>query len=761
MLVSLNWFKEFAIFPDEGTLIHDLNCIGFEVEGVHYKGRNLSKIVVGHIKEFKAHPDADRLRVAQVDIGSDTIQIVTAAENVNEGDKIPVSLHGATLAGGLKIKKGKLRGVESNGMMCSAVECGLTDTSPGVWVLPTDTPVGVDFIEVAGLVDTVLDISILPNRGDALSLLGLARECHALYGESKSFSPKEIAPTQQSNITCEVDPNFCSYYRAQKISGVHNKSTPLQFQTKLYYSGFRPLSWLVDVTNIVMIETGQPMHAFDAANIESIRATLAQGQSVELLNEKTYTLDATIPIIEYNGRIEAVAGVMGARESEVNDATNSIVLETALFDSVVVRKATKTLGVRSESSNRFEKHVDAEGLMIGVARVHELLAMHDDIHVYEPAVKGDLAQQTTTIDIHMDTINQFLGTSYSLDEVKQQLSPLGFEVDGTQVHVPSFRANDCQEWPDIAEEMCRFSGIEEVNPAPMVHMLRVQHHPLWMKRQDFQQRALHLGLTEVVPFPLLENDVDGQPAILNPITPELTALRSNALKSLIDIAAFNATRHPLPCRLFSMGPVWSSNGDEHWHFSALIAGDRHHEPHASAHQRGIDFYYIKGVVEQLLGHEFDVQRSDNSRLHPGQSADILVDGSTIGCFGILHPSIQSKRKLGVCGLIEFNLAAVGVRSKHQYQLISKYPSTTRDVTYIMDHGVSVGDALAILRTNKPTACESIILCGVYQKPGSDEVNVSFRMIYQDNEGSLEMVEVNAIHKTFAEEVVQKLPCRFP
>lgn len=192
MLVSLNWFKEFAVFPDERTLIHDLNRIGFEIEAVHHKGRDLSKIVVGHIKEFKAHPDADRLRVAQVDIGSDTIQIVTAADNVNEGDKIPVSLHGATLAGGLKIKKGKLRGVESNGMMCSAVECGLTDTSPGVWVLPTDTPVGVDFIEAAGLLDTVLDISILPNRGDALSLLGLARECHALYGQSKSFSPKEV-----------------------------------------------------------------------------------------------------------------------------------------------------------------------------------------------------------------------------------------------------------------------------------------------------------------------------------------------------------------------------------------------------------------------------------------------------------------------------------------------------------------------------------------------------------------------------------------
>ena len=761
MLVSLNWLKEFAYFPDEDTLVRDLNRIGFEIEDVHHKGTELSKIVVGHIKEFKPHPDADRLRIAQVDIATETIQIVTAADNVNEGDKIPVSLHGATLAGGLKIKRGKLRGVESNGMMCSAVECGCTDTSPGVWVLPPDTPVGVDFIDAAGLIDTVLDIAILPNRGDALSLMGLARECNALYGKPKSFEPKESNAIGKSEITCEIDSSFCRYYRAQKITGVNNKQTPLQFQTKLYYAGFRPLSWLVDVTNIVMVETGQPMHAFDANGINSIKATYASGQSVELLNEKTYALDASIPVIDCNGTIEAVAGVMGARESEVSQSTNSIVLETALFDSVVVRKATKTLGVRSESSNRFEKHVDAAGLMIAVARVHELLAMHDDIQVQEPTFKGDLTQQTTTIDINIETMNQFLGTSYSLENVKQQLRPLGFDVAGTEVQVPSFRANDCQEWPDIAEEMCRFSGIEGVTPRPMSDTLRVKHHPLWTRRRDYQTRALNLGLTEVVPFPLCETDVDGQPVILNPITPELTALRSNATQSLIDIAAFNAARHQSPCRLFSMGPVWSKDRNEHWHFSALIAGDRHHEPHTGAHQNGIDFYYVKGVVEQLLGREFDVKRSENPLLHPGQSADILVNGQLLGCFGMLHPSIQSKRKLGSCGLIEFDLEAVGRETTSQYKLISKYPSTTRDVTYIMDAGVLVGDVLAILRANKPTACESIICCGVYQKEGSDEVNVSFRMIYQDNEGSLEMAHVNNIHKAFAEEVLQKLPCRFP
>ena len=671
---------------------------------------------------------------------------------------------GAVLAGGLKIKKGKLRGVESNGMMCSAVECGLTDTSPGVWVLPPNTPVGVDFIEHAQLLDTVLDVAILPNRGDALSLVGLARECQALYGTKKTFNPQPQSASGDAQLTCTIDSSFCNYYRAQKITGVTNQHTPLTYQTRLYYSGYRPLSWLVDVTNIVMIETGQPLHAFDASNITSIEATYGRGETIELLNEKEVTLDASIPVIKLNNQPSAVAGVMGAQQGEVSHQTQAIILETALFDSVVVRKATKTLGIRSESSNRFEKHVDASGVELAVARVHELLSAHDTITVHSPVEAGQCQATTLEIQIDIARINQFLGTSFSDKDVHARLEPLGFTVNGTTVSVPSYRTNDCTEWPDIAEELCRFSGIEDVTPTPIADMVPINHSAQWRQRQAIQQAALQLGLTEVVPFPLHAPDDSSQPVILNPITPELTVLRSSAIQSLIATAQFNATRHHAPCRLFTIGPVWQSDGTEQLHFAAYVAGPHHHEPHLPAHNRSVDFFSLKGLVEQILqGQAFDVQKSASPALHPGQSADIIIAGQSVGSFGMLHPAHAAESKLdATAGVIEINLSALpNVAPATPYKAVSKFPSTTRDVTYIMDAGVSVGDVLQILRDNKPALCDSINLCGIYQKEGSEDVNASFRMIYQDNEGSLEMAAVNDIHKTFAEEVIQKLPCRFP
>lgn len=763
MLVSLNWLSEFCHWPDTETLVNDLNRIGFEVESWAKKGSDLSHIVVGKINEFSNHPDAERLRIAMVDIGSETIQIVTAADNVKNGDKIPVSLPGATLSGGLKIKKGKLRGVESNGMMCSAVECGLTDTSPGVWVLPPDVPIGHDFIELAHLVDTVLDIAILPNRGDALSYIGLARECQALYGTTAPIEQKELPVSKTSSgIQCQMDPSIGDYYRAQKITGINNKHTPIMHQTRLYYSGYRPISWIVDVTNIAMAETGQPLHAFDARKVDRIDVMYGTGESIELLNEKTYALTNTIPVVKINNAIGAVAGVMGANQHAVDSDTTDIVLESAQFDATIVRKATKTLGLRSESSNRFEKHVDSGALMCGVRRAYELLRLHDDIHVFEANECGQLNAPTKTIDIQINRINQLLGTGYTIDDVRTKLKPLGFQCEGTQMTVPSWRTFDCSEWPDIAEELCRLSGIEDVSPVPIKIGSHVAHHPMWRVRQRIHSTAIQMGLTEVVPFPLSENVAKDQPLILNPISPELAQLRSTGVSSLLDIAAFNASRHQRPCHIFSIGPVWSNCGKESTHVSALIQGTYHYQPHLPSHSISIDFFDVKGMVDQLLeGHVYDTIRSTSPWLHPGQGADILINNKTIGFFGMIHPSLTDGRRLMPSGYIELNLDQLPAGHRPQYEPVSKYPSTSRDVTYIMKEDTSVGDALRILLDHKPKECDTISLCGYYKKENSNEVNVSFRMVYQDNSRSLEMDAVNKIHKTFAEEVIEKLPCRFP
>ncbi len=762
MLVSLNWLSEFCELPTPSQLVEDFNRIGFEIESDETKGKGLTKIVVGHILEFKNHPDADRLRIASVDIGTDTVQIVTAAENVNTGDKIPVSLPGAILANGMKIKKGKLRGVESNGMMCSAVECGLTDTSPGVWVLPENTPVGVDFIKEAQLKDTILDIAILPNRGDALSLIGLARECQALYGTNKAvkFDPKYSSKGKQSSITCQVDQTICSYYRAQKISGVLNKTTPLQYQTRLYYSGFKPKTWLVDVTNIVMIETGQPLHAFDADGVNEINVTKANNETVQLLNEKEYKLSPNVSVVKVNQSIAAIAGIMGARQYEVSELSTAIILESAIFDAVDVRQGTKALGVRSESSARFEKSVDPSGLQLAVARVLQLLSMHDNIEINQEIVVGQPLTLSAQIDVDIVKLNQFLGTNYGFSDLKKQLTPLGFKVNKAQVTVPSWRANDCQEWPDIAEEMCRFSGIEDIIPKAIESNIEINHDDVWIKRQQFQTAAIHLGLTEVIPFPLNEKDrIPNQPLILNPISPELTELRSNAVSSLLNIAAVNASRHQRPCRLFTIGPAWDQKGTEYCHFSALLQGSSHFEPHLETHKTSVDFYQMKGILDQLLGGvKYDLVASTEEILHPGQSADMIIKGTKVGFFGMLHPTLQKQQRIDKSAVLEFNVSEVPMEIRN-YDLITKFPATTRDVTYIMPADQQVQDIIDILFANKPTICDSIVLCGYYKK--DTEVNVSFRMIYQSPERSLEMAEVNQTHQTFAEAVIKKLPCRFP
>jgi phenylalanyl-tRNA synthetase beta chain len=763
MLVSLNWLSEFCDWPDTNTLVNDLNRIGFEVESVTQKGVELSRIVIGVIEQFEPHPDADRLRVAQVNIGNERVQIVTAADNVSLGDAIPVSLPGATLAGGLNIKSGTLRGVISNGMMCSAVECGLTDTSPGVWVLPPDAPVGECFITVAGLVDTVLDISILPNRGDALSYMGLARECGVLYGNSKKINiPSPPKPHGSSNATCAINDPFCSYYSVQKISGIHHRYTPLITQTRLYYTGFRPVSWIVDVTNVAMCETGQPLHAYDARKISHFEASLSTAASVQLLNEKECRISNQTPVIMVDGAIGALAGVMGAMAHSVGNDTTDIYLEAAQFEASVIRKTSKDTGIRTESSIRFERHTDASALLAGVARVCELLGMVDDIQVNSPVSEGSLGPDPVTIPIDIEKINQLLGTLFTDQDISDRLTPLGFECNGDVITVPSWRVNDCHEWPDIAEELCRFYGMDRISSVSPEPLRQCAHDAKWIIQNRFHQTAILMGLTEVIPFPLTKEMRQDQPSILNPISTDLVELRSMGIESLLTALQFNSARHSHPCRLFSIGPVWSKTGVEGTHFSAVVQGPLQYQPYLPDQTNQVNFYDIKGLVDRLLtGIDYKLDRCNHYLFHPGQSAVILVNNRVIGWFGMAHPVILSDYKLIKTGLIELNVLGLNSPKMTLYSPVSKYPATTRDVTYIMNKSTSVAEVLDILNQFKPNQCVRITLCGYYLNPKSDDVSASFRMIYQDDHSSLEMEAVNQIHQTFARHVIDKIPCRFP
>ena len=766
MRISYNWLAEYCNCPNIEELERDLNRIGFEVESIEEKGSSLSNIKIGKIQSFEPHPDADRLRIAQVDIGEYVTQIVTAADNVNEGDIIPVSLPGAILANGLKIKQSKLRGIESNGMMCSAVECGLTDDADGVWVLPRNCKVGEDFIKIAQLNDFILDVSVLPNRGDCLSIFGLARECQVLYGEKK-IDLETFTGIGKAEIKLDVNKQLCSYYQATKITGIDKSTeTPLVMQVRLYYCGMRPISWLVDVTNYVMLEYGQPLHAFDAAELNAIKVEIGENTSVDLLNEKSVSVEG-LPVIKVNHSIGAIAGVMGALGSEISINTSAIVLESAIFNPIKTRKATKKLGLRSESSNRFEKGVDIFHLQLAVRRVIELLSNSSDITILEPTIINDESDETHLISFDIDKINNFLGTTYNQTEFNNRLNPLGFNFIDDKVQVPSWRKNDCKNWPDIAEEMIRFDGMDAIKSRVIEKMVEINHDPLYKFENIIRDRCIANGLTEVIPFPLISKDInEKQERLENPISEDLSTLRSNGFQSLLECIKFNSTRHGDNNQIFSIGPKWSESGDEEIILTVLIQGERQYESYLNSeyHTNAYNFYDSKGLVESIIQmSNINVERSTNTWLHPGQAANIFINDICIGACGVLHPSHQESYKCGKTIGVELNLSKlVQLKRKNlSYNPISKYPSTTRDVTYIMESSVSIDRILSVLNNNRPVLCKFIRCCGYYQPNESKDVNVSFRMTYQDDESSCNTELVNQIHKEFANSVISLLPCRFP
>lgn len=771
MKVSYKWLNDFCKCPEISTLISDFNKIGFEIEGVENKGQNLSNIITGKIISFEGHPDADRLRVAKVDIKSEIIQLVTAAQNVNKGDIIPVSLPGAILASGLKIKKSKLRGIESNGMMCSAIECGLTDDADGVWVLPKDTPIGVDFIEFAELKDTILDVSVLPNRGDCLSIFGLARECSALYGNTlKDNAFKLNFIDDKANINIKLTKEISKFYQATKITGIDTSAeTPLKIQTRLYYCGMRPISWLVDVTNYVMLEFGQPLHAFDAENLNSIAIEFgSEKDQIHLLNDKKVKVNQ-LPIIRINDKVGAIAGVMGAIGSEVTNKTSEIVLESAIFDPIITRKASQKIGLRSESSNRFEKGRDFFHLNLSVSRVIELISENNsnEISIYKPEIINNLDNMNDQIKLDINQMNTFLGTEYNINNVINRLTPLGFEFNDDIIAVPEWRLNDCLSWPDIAEEMFRFDGMATIAARTISKMVPISHDPLYQLQQTIREICFVIGLTEVIPFPLQSSDVEANQLIIsNPISEDLSILRSNGIQGLLECAKFNSLRHNSSNQIFSIGPTWSSDCVETLTLSIFIQGPRQYEPFKDSeyHTKNYDFYDAKGIIEKIIRFKsYNIIRSNSSWFHPGQSADILMDNEHIASFGVIHPSIQEKYKCGHSIAIDINLTKLHLFENNHtyYETVSKFPSTTRDVTYITDQSVSLGEILTVLNDKKPDLCKAIHFCGYYQPSKSPEVNISFRMIYQDNSSSCNTEEVNKIHKEFAESVIKFLPCRFP
>ncbi|MDB9680308.1 phenylalanine--tRNA ligase subunit beta, partial [Acinetobacter baumannii] len=664
MKISENWLRTW-VNPaiDSDTLSDQLTMLGLEVDELAPVAKPFTGVVVGEVLTVEQHPDADRLRVTTVNIGSgEPLQIVCGAPNVRAGMKAPVATIGAILPGDFKIKKGKLRGVESQGMLCGASEIDLEDKIDGLLELPDDAPVGVNIREYLKLDDNVIDISITPNRGDCFSIRGIAREV-AVINQLQMNEPeiKSVDATITDEKKVVINTDGAPRYLGRVIKNVNVKAaTPEWMEQALARSGIRTHSILVDVTNYVLMELGQPMHAFDLAKIEgTVHVRQAQPQEkLQLLNDQEVELQDDVMVIADDQKALAIAGIMGGLASSVTDDTTDIFLESAFFAPLAIAGRARRFGLHTDSSQRYERGVDFELPLIAMNRASQLIqelagGEFGPITVVE---KSDLLPKREAIELKQAQVDQLLGYKVAAEFITDALTRLGCEVtvqaNGEWSVVPPSHRYDMAIYQDLIEEVARIDGYDNIQislPSMDVQLAKYQDR---FEIAQLRQTVVTLGYQEAISFSFADAKLEKQlnpqvsPLMLaNPISSDLAVMRSTLLSSLIPCVQYNLNRQQSRVRFFELGLRFDyQNANSIQDLKqiptlALVAvGSR--EPESwHAKPQPMDFFDFKGEVEEILAAgrvKVEYVRSERPWLHPGQSAEILVDGQSIGYLGRLH-----------------------------------------------------------------------------------------------------------------------------
>ncbi|RKD23818.1 phenylalanine--tRNA ligase subunit beta [Ammoniphilus oxalaticus] len=791
MRLSFNWLKEYVdlsgITPEE--LAERLTRSGVEVEAVEQRNQGVSQIVVGHVLEKSKHPDADKLSVCQVDVGDERLQIVCGAENVDAGQRVVVSKVGAVLPGGLKIKKAKLRGVESKGMICSAKELGINDKllsksqQDGIMVLANDSEIGADALAYLGLDDTVLELELTPNRSDCLSMIGVAYEVAAILGREVNL-PRLDPPENGQSIEGQVAVSIaaseqCANYSARLITDIQLGPSPQWMQNRLMAAGIRPINNIVDITNYVMLEQGQPLHAFDYEKVRNgqIVVRLAeQGEKFVTLDEIEHQLDDEMLLITDGEKPIALAGVMGGANSEVSEQTTTILLESALFSGVSVRKTSKKLNMRSEASLRFEKEVDPEGAHKALDRAALLMA-----ELAQGVVAKGIAKDETkphhriTVTLRQDRLNAALGTSLTLSETEAILHRLKFAFEMNkgvfEVEIPS-RRQDITREVDLVEEVARLHGYDHIPtslPTGPTTRGRLTDYQAWLR--DARNVLVGAGLYEVSTYSFTNEQImydfaplheDTEGILLNmPMSEERGRLRVNLLPHLLETTAYNKNRQTHDVAIFEIGRVFISNEaqltrlpQESLVVAGLMTGDYPTE-HWTQQAQPVDFYTIKGTVEVLLeqlgvtGAAYE-GTSDLIGMHPGRTASIAVGDVSVGYVGQVHPALQKKYDIDESYVFYLDLEKLyTLRARlGQYQLLPRYPANTRDMSILVDESIPASHIKQLIRAQGGSILENVELFDVYtgDKIAKDKKSLAFALIYRKPEGTLTDEEVNEAHE---------------
>ncbi|MGE7877360.1 phenylalanine--tRNA ligase subunit beta [Peribacillus muralis] len=797
MFVSYKWLQDYVDLSgiNAAELADKITKSGIEVEGVEKKSEGLKGVVIGHVIEREQHPNADKLNKCQVDIGAENpVQIICGAPNVDKGQKVAVATVGAVLPGNFKIKKAKLRGEESHGMICSLQELGFEsklvskDYATGIFVFPNDVEVGKDALEELGLSDEVLELGLTPNRSDALSMLGVAYEVGAILGREVKWpvvEKEESTEKATEYISVKVEAKEDNpVYIAKIIKDVKVGPSPLWMQTRLMSAGIRPHNNVVDITNYILLEYGQPLHAFDYDRFGSKEIVIRRAKDAEkivTLDEAERTLTPAHLVITNGSEPVAIAGVMGGADSEVKNDTTNIILESAYFAGTVVRKASKDHGLRSEASARFEKGVDPARVREAGERAAQLIARYAGGTVLQGTAEVDeLIMEPAVISITLEKINKLLGTNMTVTEVESIFNRLKFGVDLDNetftITVPT-RRGDITIEADLVEEAARLYGYDNIPTTLPIGSATPGHLTDYqMKRRKARRTLEGAGLYQAVTYSLTSEEKASQFALearesirlAMPISEERSQLRLSIVPQLLEVVKYNNARQLDSLALYEIGSVFFKRDEqelpeEKEHIAGAITGLWESHPW-QGEKKPVDFFVAKGVIEALfdtlgLADQISYRQAQINDMHPGRTAEVLLNDEVIGFIGQVHPTVQKDLDIKETYIFELSLKALAEAkvAPIAYQTIPRYPSTTRDIALVVDQATKAGDIQDIIEEAGGKLLKEVTIFDLYEGERMEEgkKSIAYSLKYFDPERTLTDEDITKAHEKVLEAVKEK------
>lgn len=787
MLLPIKWLKDYVDLKEDSRSIADrLTMSGSHVESIISLKDEIKKVVVGKIKTIEKHKDADKLLVCKVDIGSETLQIVTGAMNLKEGDYIPVAIVGGKLPGGMDIGKTNFRGVDSYGMVCSLKELGFGDNviskemKDGIFVLDKEYPLGSSIVDAVGLDEDVIELEVTPNRPDCLSIIGMAREAAATFelslNEPLIDIKNEVEDIKDYLKDIKVESPNCNRYYSRVIKDVKIKSSPLWIQTRLMESGIRPINNIVDITNFVMLEYGEPLHAFDLEKVEGKEIIVRQakeGEVIKTLDEVDRELSSADLVIADKDKPIGIAGVMGGYNTEITENTKNVLLEGANFNTKSIRLTSKKFNLRSEASTRFEKGIDPNLCQVAVNRVCQLIEETDSGIV----IKGEIdvykeVKKEKEIDLKPESVNNLLGINITIEEMIGYLNSLGLmsklEDNIIKTTIPTFRL-DLEIEADLIEEIGRMYGFHNIESKPLVGVLTRGEKPYERVIEDKTKSILKgFGLNEVMTYSFISpraydkinlpenSSLRNYIQLINPLGEDYSVMRTTLMPNMLDLLSRNFNRGVENCYMYEIGNIFIAKElpvktlpEEKKILSFGIYGEK-------------DFYYLKEVINKSLGRlgirnlEY-IREENHPTFHPGRTAKVMLDGEELGIIGEVHPDVSENYHISdkvYLSQLDFKKIIEKTNLDIKFKELPKYPSMTRDIAILIDKDILVGEIEKIILKHGQGLIEKVELFDIYtgdQVPESKK-SVAYSIIYRSMDRTLRDEEVNKIQDSIIKDL---------